>query len=204
VKDYESVLRLFDRTWFTRLWIIQEAVLAKNTTCISGSHQIEWAELGKAAVWIIYKAANLKFGDGSTLANHQGLHNVCRLTRKVDIRMGFASSPPHLSRMIWETLNFSVTEPHDRIFALLGLTKWGTDLVAFPARLQSDYTKSALEVYRDAVKCVITDRRVFTILDSTLADQASMINPPSAAIPTWTPRWDVRWTRERDANSLDR
>ncbi|KAF2676235.1 HET-domain-containing protein [Lentithecium fluviatile CBS 122367] len=39
----ESIADIIHRPWFTRIWTVQEATLARHTTLICGQHQVSWS-----------------------------------------------------------------------------------------------------------------------------------------------------------------
>lgn len=45
----EPLLRIFERLWFTHLWVVQEILLASENTCVSGDYEMDWHSLAKAA-----------------------------------------------------------------------------------------------------------------------------------------------------------
>ena len=53
--QWRAVMRLFSRPWFTRLWIIQEGVLSKETvfTCTSDSLSLKELQLGAQGVAVV-------------------------------------------------------------------------------------------------------------------------------------------------------
>ncbi|KAH7399670.1 hypothetical protein BKA66DRAFT_437202 [Pyrenochaeta sp. MPI-SDFR-AT-0127] len=43
-----SIQNLFDREWFSRIWVIQEVVLAKELKLICGDYEVDWEDIIKA------------------------------------------------------------------------------------------------------------------------------------------------------------
>jgi len=46
---WEPVKSLLDKSWFTRMWVVQEVILAKSATVIWGDAEIDWNWIGTAA-----------------------------------------------------------------------------------------------------------------------------------------------------------
>ena len=44
-KVWESVKNFFDRAWFSRLWVVQEFVLARDVVLVCGHHRPDWRHL---------------------------------------------------------------------------------------------------------------------------------------------------------------
>ena len=51
-EQWKAVKRFFDRAWFTRLWVIQEFVLARDIMFFCGEYRVDWRHL--LAVCIYY------------------------------------------------------------------------------------------------------------------------------------------------------
>ncbi|KAF2124673.1 hypothetical protein P153DRAFT_325963 [Dothidotthia symphoricarpi CBS 119687] len=49
--EWDVVRDFFTNSWFERVWVVQEAVLASEATALIGDWEIEWAAIGQAAVW---------------------------------------------------------------------------------------------------------------------------------------------------------
>jgi hypothetical protein len=47
-----DLIALLERPWFSRIWIVQEVVLAKEVTIRCGPHRFERAELSFGATWV--------------------------------------------------------------------------------------------------------------------------------------------------------
>lgn len=47
-----AVHAVFWRPWFERLWVFQEAILAKEATVLYGDEKIAWEYLYKASAWL--------------------------------------------------------------------------------------------------------------------------------------------------------
>jgi hypothetical protein len=47
-----SLVELFGRPWFTRIWCVQEVRLARDALVLCGEYGVSWEYLGRAASWI--------------------------------------------------------------------------------------------------------------------------------------------------------
>ncbi|KAL2127554.1 hypothetical protein VTI74DRAFT_10560 [Chaetomium olivicolor] len=68
--SWVSVAHVFQRTYFTRAWIIQEVVLAKTVKVLCGGHELDWSAIAEASQLFLY------FGLGET--SYHPLHRICR------------------------------------------------------------------------------------------------------------------------------
>ncbi|EKG20516.1 heterokaryon incompatibility protein [Macrophomina phaseolina MS6] len=197
-----EVVNLYERPWFSRLWVVQEVILSPVSTFVSGENEVDWPEVGKAATWLLYKAG----GNGKCDVppeRRAGLWNASGMWKKFDVEHGMnAKNPaPQLERLslcelVWNTLRFNVSEPKDRIFAVLGLTKWSATNMALPEAVRPDYSKNLYSVYRDAIKIEIAERKELGILEGGIVDQQSIFSCEKIQTPTWVHRWDKMETEE--------
>ena len=80
------------------------------------------------------------------------------------------------------------TEPKDFVYGVLGLITRGPSLEQYGRLLKPDYTKSLAEVYRDATRFAILERRNLWLLRriSHLDDMDSM----PQGFPSWVPQYN--------------
>jgi hypothetical protein len=153
--DIEALHSLYRRPWFSRLWIIQEAVLSPLSICICGQHTVLLFDLLAAAAHVIRSHEVIprcreafKLADYLFFLIYRGYpDNVRRLMVRQD-----------LSGLLYISRRFAVSVPQDSVFALLGLLPPG--LIADSPRLQfllrPDYTKSVAKVLTDASRAALT------------------------------------------------
>ena len=60
--EWTALVRLFQRPWFQRIWVLQEAVMARTMTVVCGSHFVGWV--------LIYQVA-LSVQSSGMLGNYQ-------------------------------------------------------------------------------------------------------------------------------------
>jgi hypothetical protein len=140
-----AVTTLFEKDWFRRLWVVQEAVVARSILFVCGSLSIRYDTLVPFAVTL-----------GITECPHCLLSRKARLGRRFlqqldEIRHENHSTSDvnHSSRsslidMIVETAFRKCFDPRDRLYALAGLV---SDPTCLP--YGADYEKGAAEVYTD-------------------------------------------------------
>ncbi|KAF2246892.1 HET-domain-containing protein [Trematosphaeria pertusa] len=99
--------KLPDRSYWSRLWIIQEFVLAKEIVLWCGCKQIDWEKFSLARNLVLKLTPNLRSKIGSL--------GPCDQIRKLD------KHEITLERLLSETCDSLCENPHDKIFGLLGL-----------------------------------------------------------------------------------
>jgi hypothetical protein len=181
---------LFKRSWFHRMWTIQEATLAliENVIIYCGDEVLPWTYLVIAVGFL--KASGYKWGQWAEAMQLQmhisdllvdrrfsGVHNILKS------RPGNINSYQGILQILTSAREKGSTEPKDKIFALFGvLTELGIDLPP------PDYKKSLEQVYTEAVVACINHDRNLHVLFEVSSDHRRL------GLPSWVPDWsDVGW-----------
>lgn len=170
IRDHVAVRALFDRPYWSRIWVIQEVLLSKRAIVL----------LGKTAVPLkSLLAARLAEPDGS------------EREFSVPPWLGLGKALPiedfnGLSTLLTETSGCFATDPKDMIFALLGLVQ-GAHLEG----LVADYSKSIYEIRVGIATYFLIHRGQTNILKSAAFGarerQDDRLLPGS---PSWVPSWE--------------
>lgn len=188
--DWKALASIFQRQWFRRSWIIQEAVLNEGFLVYLGSQSIQWRHLGNIADAIRYQEAKL----GTTLSTRfvpredVGVSVAWNMAEVSKFRRQKAQSihPDKLEDcrnffslniMVHNCWTFLATDPRDKIFACYGL------LNAFSeTRRMADYKLTVPQVYTVAARDLIQQ-------EGNLALLANCVFPRHRRkdLPSWVP-----------------
>ncbi|KAI6080891.1 HET-domain-containing protein [Hypoxylon rubiginosum] len=166
-----SILALSRRRWFTRLWVVQEATLAKKATIRCGRLSIPFD--------IILR-----------VTKHWRKNSFIFLPRSEAHRPVFAMSTitsfEHHKAPLLELLRltkaFESSDPRDRIFGLVSLASDDANL-----GFEVDYSLSCAGLYTQMAKHWITQLKSPTLLGRAgLALHSGDID-----IPSWVPDWSI-------------
>jgi len=115
------------RDYWTRVWIIQEIVLAQSLVLHIGPHTMEWATLATAVIRILQAPQKIT---ADKLSLYNMLENLIRLRREITENPSGKLIP--LARALRRSWMAKATEPRDKIFAMLGLAEDRQDYVVAP------------------------------------------------------------------------
>ncbi|POS79977.1 hypothetical protein DHEL01_v201619 [Diaporthe helianthi] len=130
LRTWDAVMRLFERPYFTRVWVMQELYLSNHRTIIQrGRDSMSWMNFGNAAQCLSSKQnlPSTQFRDKTVLVMQLVLHNA-RLPYSV---------------LTVEVRNRDCSDERDRVYGLLGLMPKGLREMITP-----NYKITFDEVYR--------------------------------------------------------
>jgi hypothetical protein len=149
---------LFHRTFWSRIWIFQEVLLAKTIEVSCGSKTMGWETLDLFHD-ILQRAQlgrTMKGNAESIFGSHalRLIQNRKSIQRLKPINMAVA-----LAYLIEATTPMEATDQRDKVYALLGLSE-RLCLDCKASRLQADYEKTLHTIVTD-VLCYLTEGEVF-------------------------------------------
>ena len=148
--EYQRMYELFadftSRSWWSRLWIVQEIALSPAATVILGSWQLPWATLLTAL-------ANYYQHVGTCCAAASGVHPT-KYTYDTDHLLFLSQQSDQTTNIEYIVRAFRhklCKNPRDKIYGLLGLL-WKNRSI----QIRPDYSLPVNRVYLDATKAIIS------------------------------------------------
>ncbi|KAI1845147.1 hypothetical protein JX266_008694 [Neoarthrinium moseri] len=179
---WQAVENLFTREWFERIWVVQEASLAKSITIQCGRHVMSWTTFNRALQWYHKDIGHVNRGLTRT---DSLLLNALEVRNAWAKRQYGSRREPNLESLLAQFSNWKATDLRDKVNGLLGMS----DEHAVP-ELQPDYTKSVCETYTKVVKYLITRDKRLSILGQVDNPAMYMGEPPeNKRLPSWVPDW---------------
>lgn len=183
LSDHIAVRALFDREYWSRIWVIQEVLLSKEATVVLGDTSIPLSSLLKARL-VEPDGSNREFSVPSWL----------RLRYMLPI-----GDFRGLSSLLSETSRCLASDPKDMVFALLGLVQ-GNHLEG----LVADYSKSLTEIQVGIAAYFIARHGQGDILKQAahvyegeeyrlLPGSPSWVSS-SSWVPSWTPSDEINFS----------
>jgi hypothetical protein len=174
---FDSMAKMYMLPWFWRLWVVQEIVVARSATIMWGEAQISWCWIGLASEWLRTNEYHLLQYFGIS-----GIYNAYlmeHLSRQED------NSRFTILRLLGLTRQFGVTDPRDRIFALLGIPSADSGPNIESPLLQPDYSMPVQNLYRKFARLILDRDKSLRILSAV--QHGDHIEE---SLPSWVPSWD--------------
>lgn len=142
---WRAIEHLYQREWFKRIWVIQEAQSARpgKARAILGDLQIDFDVLSLAACWIDWcNVNNMQTGPLPGKMEH---------VNSAVIKRGPYLDSISFQTLLHQTREYKASNPRDKIYSMLGFHT--AQKVSW--RIRVDYTKSTAEVYQDVSRALL-------------------------------------------------
>jgi hypothetical protein len=207
----ECVGRLFDLSWFSRVWVLQEVGLASSATAIWGDNSIEFGEIA-SFIWNVYYSEELRYALGPEISQTLSgapLYAVWNVWSTYDKTDSWIHRSP-LLRSCAELLAsqcsldfvlvleasryFNATNQLDHVYAFLGHPKARNPVTKAPW-LQANYSLDVQEQHRMLAASLSQDSLNFLVQ----AHQTEKSLKLGSGYPTWVPKWNKKTENHADA-----
>ena len=174
---WKAVIDLYRRTWFTRIWVIQELSVATSAIVYCGQQQFPWSYFSYAAPCVDrvirwnYYGRKLGFEYNRFISMD---FSRARFQQGIDVPLLWSLS---LARS-----SFSM-DPRDKVFGLLGLAADAKDSLPNP-----DYSKPVAQVYETVTKNMIINQGSLEILGEVQDPRWTLVKK----LPSWTVDWSAQ------------
>ncbi|KAK2051108.1 HET domain-containing protein [Colletotrichum caudatum] len=165
---------LLQRPYWTRMWVFQEIVLAREATVHCGLLYTKWSTL---------RALDEVTGE-STWWQHPETRKIWITgLRKAVFRIsqffiGLPEAKRTIVNVLYPTRSLLSTDPRDKLFALMGVSDMSS-------LLKADYSKSTRDIYIDFTRRLIRRDRSLEVL--LTAGPWNPYNGVDVGLPSWTP-----------------
>ncbi|KAL5592416.1 hypothetical protein FOBRF1_013442 [Fusarium oxysporum] len=140
----EPLQKLLGREYWTRIWVVQEVLLAKNIKILCGSKQFTWNSLEALCNTFRKKWLDASAGSPKRQAAEQIMDTGASILIREKREFGTSDSR-QLSVLLDKFGAFKSTDPRDKVYGLLGLCEERH-------KIAIDYRKSLEEIYIDVIQ----------------------------------------------------
>lgn len=198
-EGWDALAKLLERPWFSRVWIIQEAVYGKDPIVVCGKHRFPWHLLqffGESReIWnrITWKLLE----EGKMFYSGHFVHASDRLDFICSVRAGCPLGWQSLKGLLSGVRTSEATDPRDKVFAMLDLLKDDFQLC------EVNYRKSVREVYVEAAASILKHTESLHFLSWTHKTFGRRGSNRPAELPSWTPSWSSAENELMELQSFD-
>lgn len=177
---------LMRRPWWSRAWVIQETILARNSTVIYGETvaPLDMVERGASLISVHIMRCCREFFNNLPIGHQELLqtadkHGAALEGIRHDYESFKVSQADQLQRFLYMTRLRQASDGRDKVYSLLGLIQHQPDPIGFvpdySLRLSQVYARTGLQLIRH-----------FNNLDILMTHERK---DPKSEIPSWAPDW---------------
>ncbi|KAH8769529.1 heterokaryon incompatibility protein-domain-containing protein [Hyaloscypha finlandica] len=206
--DWSAWNEFFQRNWFRRAWILQEASLAKNLRLVSGQYVFDFDEIhalvaySEHAPWWPMTAPNNSGEDlpsavinpiALTRSMINGMLQRSRSVRILEDHHGSINQGMLLLLVLALARELSSSDPRDKVYGNLGIAKRILGVDFDDSALPPDYNIAVADLYIHTASYILTTTPILSLL-SHIEDAGT---PKPSTLPSWVPDLTVRHTTGR-------
>ena len=178
---WRAARAFYDRPWITRVWIVQEVVVANELVFLCGGWELPGSIVYESVVASMLCTQLCPFGDMMKApVNHQwnGLLQLFRILHARSVKL---AGRTELLDLFYLTHRCKATDLRDHVFAVLGMAQEATQ-----PSLRPNYREDWQETYLRYTLYLIEEGSGLRALYRSSADSASVYKQ-SGQIPSWVP-----------------
>jgi hypothetical protein len=206
---WHLVYMFFERHWFSRTWVMQEAVLAHNISFWLGRHMISPKTIHNSLTWLLATLPVVmqhatRPGDKQKIQDIKALldSNRVMLQAREAYSKGVMLS---LEDMLILSRGRLVTDARDKVFGILSVATRASLRISSrpttepsepqtPKELTADYSRSTVDVFTECARCLITGDTGLHLLSFVGRPLDDIQTPKRVAtawrvpnLPSWVP-----------------
>jgi hypothetical protein len=186
LRGIKALQNLFERPWWTRVWVYQEAMAAKNSRIVCGPDSARFQSIS-----LLHNLNNgwrqlpVEHRAPSWEALYPELVSAIRRTKQVysSTQLSSGTSRPILAVLdqIYVHSLVQASDPRDRLFALYGLETNATEL-----GLIVDYSRDCNTIYEETARVLLATYGLVAL--SYCSGQRKYHS--NLSLPSWVPNWE--------------
>lgn len=191
---WKALYKFFGRPWFSRVWIIQEAVLSPRCALFYGSRESSLSVLGEFLQAILENSnrwnLGTEIGNDEKKAFGRDVNRAMALAGSSSIRKRIGNSKIVSDGLLYSNLALTryaaATDPRDKIYGILGLVDH------LQERVIPDYNMETAEVYNMIARRLVKSGEGL----DTLYQAATNTPQSMEGLLSWAPDWSI--SNDRD------
>ncbi len=185
---WDTLVKLTENSWFERIWVVQEAVLAREARVVYAGIEMDWETFAGGLSILASHPAAVTLSQGTEDPMVRSSKNASKLTGLLLIkscregRLGGES--PSFAETMGMSRAFCATDQRDHVFGVQGLCDKGESRLT-----QADYALGLCDVFYNAGLRIIAEEGVFSLLSSAGTGLSESTSPALLKLPSWIPDW---------------
>jgi hypothetical protein len=183
---WQAVVELLERTWFTRTWVIQEFVFAREVIVRCGNLTLEWAHIAATSNYLATRASPNVLNSSVSPSLNLESSSYKTPAKLAAVKSDFLSRHPEaLLRSLIRCRDYDCLKPEDKIYSLLGIHQAIHGPLSPQDKLYPNYGAESSQAYMDAAVQLLKQGSDLTLL--TASEGENFRNFKN--LPSWAPDW---------------
>ena len=177
--DWHSLESFYSSKWFTRTWVVQEALLNENCIVYKGRKAVHLH-------WVLRATISAPIGShypievGKFSADARAGWDNAMTMHVMNYDAPAAGGSLRLSKILNLTSEFEARDVLDKVYGFLGLVD-----AQIMQNIGVDYNRKVADVFTSASRLAIERDQSLTILSSTYSRRAPALDVVEDALPSW-------------------
>ena len=182
--NFEALAAFFEHSWFSRAWVLQEVILAKEITVRCGTKSISWDDLVLVSQKIATSGWKIKLRSLSQLKTSVTSLPFSSMPAIIDAIKGDKTFLHTLIR----ARRFKATDSRDKVFALLGIAIAEKHLPSIDSTIIPAYNLDLDRVYHETAVALLEASEDVMLLTCAEGNE-SHDGKNTSNNPSWVPNW---------------
>ena len=197
--NWTAMRHFLQRSWFNRIWVLQEVVAAQQVTVMCGEYWFPWKDIVQVSDYYsssLYcpqrsfggEDLQLLLESSTSLRYTVGRVPVAIATLWLLVKENQEKDRVRILRgtfMIGRSLLCS--DPRDKVYALLGICRRSGHAHNYPRRILPDYNKDVVDIYVETTQFLLAESA--SLFPLSLIEDRMFRNRED--LPTWVPDYSV-------------
>ncbi|KAI0534178.1 heterokaryon incompatibility protein-domain-containing protein [Xylaria digitata] len=184
-----AVNKLLERSWWHRVWTLQESILCPVLTFVCGPHQLPAEQAFKVATcWFKHMYSCCQdtwYMIFNSTAEQPGLGDICTALGTIE-EMRESTEKYQFEQILSKFMVRQCSDPHDKIYGLLGIASKKET-----ARIIPEYNKPVAQVYQEVALSLIQQKGNLDILSMRYPKPPNHVGSVVEGLPSWVPDWTL-------------
>jgi hypothetical protein len=172
---YRGFRNIVSRNWWNRIWVIQEAAVAKSAILICSEHTADYS-----VFYTLYRLLATDLRSQATYAwkafkesrRHLDCVHRAKLPADVNNRLSI------VFRVLDTVRELEASDPRDNIFGILGLSETFRTILPSP-----DYCKTPTEIFTEVTEALLSSSKFLDVLNTASRGESAL------ELPSWVSDW---------------
>ena len=185
---WDPLMKLTENSWFERIWVVQEAVLAREARVVYAGIEMDWDTFVGGLFTLASHPAAMSLSqatkDPMTRSSKNAPKLACLLHIKSCRERRLGGESLSFTEIMGLSRIFSATDQRDHVFGVQGLCDKGESRLT-----KADYALGLCDVSYNAGLRIIAEEGVFSLLSSAGTGLFESTSPALIKLPSWIPDW---------------